>query len=160
MEDEPRINELIKLQINRYNALRKVNACASERTCQSISEAAAVAATEADRRFAEFMHTREIKQAVAEKIWDIIGKLFSRGTPVNPVTDVLEEYKKTKGGGRRLRSTRNRHKRRTGGKSKRCKRTQRRVRRGGNMFRGSYPSAPVVCLAGSSKIPCTAFSGA
>jgi hypothetical protein len=28
------------------------------------------------------------------------------------------------------------------------------------MFRGSYPSAPVVCLAGSSKIPCTEFSGA
>ena len=59
------------------------------------------------------------------------------------------------------------HKRRTGGKSKRCskrcsKRTQRRVRarRGGNMFRGSYPSASVVCLAGSSKIPCTAFSAA
>ncbi len=54
-----------------------------------------------------------------------------------------------------------RHKRRTGGKSKRrCKRTARRVRRGGNMFRGSYPSPPVVCLAGHSKIPCTAFSGA
>jgi hypothetical protein len=28
------------------------------------------------------------------------------------------------------------------------------------MFHGSYPKAPVVCLAGSSKIPCTAFSGA
>ena len=27
-------------------------------------------------------------------------------------------------------------------------------------FHGSYPKAPVVCLAGSSKIPCTAFSGA
>jgi len=26
------------------------------------------------------------------------------------------------------------------------------------MFNGSYPSAPVVCLAGNSKIPCTAFS--
>ena len=56
-----------------------------------------------------------------------------------------------------------RHKRRSGGKSKRCKRTTaRRVRvhRGGNWFHGSGPSAPVVCLAGSSKIPCTAFSGA
>ena len=53
-----------------------------------------------------------------------------------------------------------RHKRRTGGKSKRCKRTARRVRRGGNRFHGSGPSAPVVCLAGSSKIPCTAFSAA
>ncbi len=55
-----------------------------------------------------------------------------------------------------------RHKRRSGGKSKRCKRTARRVRvhRGGNWFHGSGPSAPVVCLAGSSKIPCTAFSGA
>ena len=28
------------------------------------------------------------------------------------------------------------------------------------MFNGSYPRAPVVCLAGSSKIPCTAFSSA
>ena len=28
------------------------------------------------------------------------------------------------------------------------------------MFHGSYPSAPVVCLAGKSKIPCTAFSAA
>jgi hypothetical protein len=158
MEDEPRINELIKLQIDRYNALREVNDCLSERTCQSISEAAAVAATEADRRFGEFMRTREIKQAVAEKIWDIIGKLFSPGTPANPVTDVLEEYKKTKGGGRRLRSTRNRKRRH----SKKGKRTQRRThaRRGGNMFRGSYPSAPVMCLADSSKIPCTAFSAA
>jgi hypothetical protein len=26
------------------------------------------------------------------------------------------------------------------------------------MFNGSYPSPPVVCLAGNSKIPCTAFS--
>ena len=55
-----------------------------------------------------------------------------------------------------------RHKRRSGGKSKRCKRTARRVRvhRGGNWFHGSGPSAPVVGLAGSSKIPFTAFSGA
>ena len=55
-----------------------------------------------------------------------------------------------------------RHKRRSGGKSTRCKRTARRVRvrRGGNLFNGSGPSAPMVCLAGSSKIPCTAFSGA
>ena len=37
----------------------------------------------------------------------------------------------------------------------------RRVRRGGKlMFNGSYPKAPVVCLAGTSKIPCTAVSGA
>jgi len=26
------------------------------------------------------------------------------------------------------------------------------------MFNGSYPTAPVVCLAGNSHIPCTAFS--
>lgn len=26
------------------------------------------------------------------------------------------------------------------------------------MFNGSYPTPPVVCLAGNSKIPCTAFS--
>jgi len=25
------------------------------------------------------------------------------------------------------------------------------------MFNGSYPTPPVVCLAGNSKIPCTAF---
>jgi hypothetical protein len=142
MEDDPHMNELIQLLINRYNAWREVNACAREQTHPSISAAAAVAATEADRRFSEFVRTREIKQEVAEKIWDIIGKLLSRGTPANPVTDVLEEYKKTKGGGRRLRSTRNR-KRRHSKKGKRCsKRTQRRTRarRGGNMFRGSYPS--------------------
>ena len=62
-----------------------------------------------------------------------------------------------------MKTKNHRHKRRAGGKSKRrCKRTQRRTRarRGGNMFRGSYPSAPIVCLAGGSKIPCTAFSGA
>ena len=28
------------------------------------------------------------------------------------------------------------------------------------MFNGSYPSAPVVCLAGNSKSPCTALSSA
>ena len=28
------------------------------------------------------------------------------------------------------------------------------------MFNGSYPSAPVVCLAGDKHIPCTAFSAA
>jgi hypothetical protein len=28
------------------------------------------------------------------------------------------------------------------------------------MFHGSYPSAPVVCLAGNKHIPCTAFSSA
>ena len=27
-------------------------------------------------------------------------------------------------------------------------------------FNGSYPSAPVVCLAGKKHIPCTAFSAA
>jgi hypothetical protein len=54
-----------------------------------------------------------------------------------------------------------------GGKSKRRKqgkqgRTQRRTRarRGGNMFHGSNATPPVVCLAGNSKIPCTAFSSA
>ena len=26
------------------------------------------------------------------------------------------------------------------------------------MFNGSYPTAPVVCLAGNRHIPCTAFS--
>ena len=26
------------------------------------------------------------------------------------------------------------------------------------MFNGSYPTPPVVCLSGNSKIPCTAFS--
>lgn len=26
------------------------------------------------------------------------------------------------------------------------------------MFNGSYPSAPVVCLAGNKHVPCTAFS--
>ena len=28
------------------------------------------------------------------------------------------------------------------------------------MFNGSYPSAPVVCLAGNKHVPCTAFSAA
>ena len=143
MEDEPRINELIKLQIDRYNALREVNDCLSERTCQSISEAAAVAATEADRRFGEFMRTREIKRAVAEKIWDIIGKLFSPGTPANPVTDVLEEYKKTKGGGRRLRSTRNRKRRH----NKKGKRTHRRLRSTGGRPRAYIARAKHVTVS-------------
>ena len=49
---------------------------------------------------------------------------------------------------------------RNGGKSKRRCKTARRVRRGGNMFHGSGPSAPIVCSAGGSKIPCTAFSAA
>lgn len=53
-----------------------------------------------------------------------------------------------------MKTKNHRHKRHTG-KGKRCK-TARRVRRGGNMFRGSDPSPPVVCLAGSNKIPCTA----
>ena len=28
------------------------------------------------------------------------------------------------------------------------------------LFNGSYPSAPVVCLAGNKHVPCTAFSAA
>ena len=45
--------------------------------------------------------------------------------------------------------------------SKRHKRTHRlRARRGGNMFHGSNATAPVVCVAGGNKIPCTAFSSA
>ena len=53
-----------------------------------------------------------------------------------------------------------RHKRHNG-KCK-CKRTQRRTRahRGGNLFNGSNYSSSIMCLAGSSKIPCTAFSTA
>jgi hypothetical protein len=31
-------------------------------------------------------------------------------------------------------------------------------RKGKLMFNGSYPSAPVVCLAGNKHVPCTAFS--
>ena len=58
-----------------------------------------------------------------------------------------------------MKTKHHRHKRHSK-KSKRCNRTQRRVRRGGNMFRGSYPSAPVVCLAGDKHVPCTAFSTA
>jgi len=30
--------------------------------------------------------------------------------------------------------------------------------RGKVRFNGSYPTAPVVCLAGNKRIPCTAFS--
>ena len=30
--------------------------------------------------------------------------------------------------------------------------------KGKPMFNGSYPSAPVVCLAGNKHVPCTAFS--
>ena len=30
--------------------------------------------------------------------------------------------------------------------------------KGKPMFNGSYPRAPVVCLAGNKHIPCTAFS--
>ena len=49
----------------------------------------------------------------------------------------------------------NRHRK----QSNRHKRThRRRARRGGNMFHGSNATPPVVCLAGNSKIPCTAFS--
>ena len=44
MEDDPHMNELIQLLINRYNAWREVNACAREQTHPSISAAAAVAA--------------------------------------------------------------------------------------------------------------------
>ena len=36
----------------------------------------------------------------------------------------------------------------------------RRQSKSGLMFHGSYPSAPVVCLAGNKHIPCTAFSSA
>jgi hypothetical protein len=28
------------------------------------------------------------------------------------------------------------------------------------LFNGSYPSAPVVCLASNKHVPCTAFSAA
>ena len=58
----------------------------------------------------------------------------------------------------------NRHRHSTKGRGRRHKRTQRRTRicRGGNMnmFRGSNATAPMMCLAGDSKIPCTRFSTA
>ena len=60
---------------------------------------------------------------------------------------------KTPKGGRKSMTRNRKYKRHS------VKRT-RRLRRGGNMFHGSYPEAPVVCLAGSGKIPCTAFSAA
>ena len=37
-------------------------------------------------------------------------------------------------------------------------RNGRNGRNGKLMFNGSYPTAPVVCLAGNRHIPCTAFS--
>lgn len=74
-------------------------------------------------------------------------------------SSVLHKPKTPKGlkGGRKS-MTRNR--KRCARKYKRHSVKRTRARRGGNMFHGSYPEAPVVCLAGASKIPCTAFSAA
>ena len=138
--DEQKTKELIKLFIDQYYEVISGDSSPEVKT-----------------KLLNFIKDNKVSDSVAGKLYEITGTEFKRGTPQNPVDDIYAKYIVQKKGG-----TRNRKQHRKQSKYRRHKRThRRRARRGGKlMFNGSYPSAPVVCLAGNSKIPCTAFSSA
>ena len=143
-DQESKIKELIKLLIAYHNSLTY---------------------RESDlTQWREFLDTNPAITEFKHDLWKIID-IYKK----NQVEFVYNKFKQLEqqkqleqsNAGGKARSKR-RHASKGKGKNRRHKRTQRRtrVRRGGNMFHGSNATAPVVCLAGNSKIPCTAFSTA
>jgi len=117
--------------------------------------------TTSDAAITKFLETNKDMAETAGALW----RMIKDETEVPPVNQVNFFYKKFKSkGGKGRRSSRSNRKRRHASKGKRfkgctrCRQCKCRTRRGGNMFHGSNATAPVVCLDGNSKIPCTAFS--
>lgn len=117
--------------------------------------------TTSDAAITKFCETNKDMAETAGALW----RMIKDETEVPPVNQVNFFYKKFKSkGGKGRRSSRSNRKRRHASKGKRfkgctrCRQCKCRTRRGGNMFHGSNATAPVVCLDGNSKIPCTAFS--
>jgi RNAse (barnase) inhibitor barstar len=143
-EFKSKIKELIQLLITYYKHAR-----ANHDT------------TTSDAAITKFFETNKDMTETADALWRII----TEETEVPPVNQVNFFYNKFKSkGGKGRRSSRSNRKRRHASKGKRfkgctrCRQCKCRTRRGGNMFHGSNATAPVVCLDGNSKIPCTAFS--
>lgn len=126
--------------------------------------------TQSGANIDEFLKINADMKETSTALWKIINYEYARGTPTGNIVDYFYDRIKPKTGGKGRRSSRSNRKRRHASKgskgskgSKRCTRCRQckcRTRRGGNMFHGSNATAPVVCLAGNSKIPCTAFSAA
>jgi hypothetical protein len=139
-----KIKELIQLLITYYN-----NARAGENT------------TTSHAAITKFFETNKDMLETAHALWRIIT-VETEVPPGNQVNFFYNKFKSKGGKGRR--SSRSNRKRRHASKGKRfkgctrCRQCKCRTRRGGNMFHGSNATAPVVCLDGNSKIPCTAFS--
>ena len=143
-DQESKIKELIQLLFTYYKHAR-----ASHDT------------TTSDTAITKFFETNKYMTKTADALWGII----TDETEVPPGDQVNFFYNKFKSkGGKGRRSSRSNRKRRHASKGKRfkgctrCRQCKCRTRRGGNMFHGSNATAPVVCLDGNSKIPCTAFS--
>lgn len=141
-DQEPKIKELIQLLITQYYNVRS-----GDNTSKSGAD------------ITKFLQTNKDMNETSGQLWEIIGNVYARGTPSGNPVDVVYDKFKSKTGGKGRRSSKRRHASKGKGRSRRHKRTHRR-HRGGNMFHGSNATPPVVCLAGSSKIPCTAFSAA
>jgi hypothetical protein len=143
---ESKIKELIHLLITYYK-----NSLARHDT------------TTSDAAITKFFETNEDMTETAHALWSIITDQYkTEGPPGDQVNFFYNKFKSKGGKGRR--SSRSNLKRRHASKGKRfkgctrCRQCKCRTRRGGNMFHGSNATAPVVCLDGNSKIPCTAFS--
>jgi hypothetical protein len=149
-DQESKTKQLIQLLIVHYSNMR-----GDENTTQSRAN------------IHDFLEKNADMNETSNALWEIIGDEYARGTPTGNIVDYFYDRIKPKTGGKGRRSSRSNRKRRHASKgskgSKRCTRCRQckcRTRRGGNMFHGSNATAPVVCLAGNSKIPCTAFSAA
>ena len=145
-DQESKIKVLIQLLITQYYNVR-----GGDDTTKSRAD------------ITEFIDKNKEMKQTSGALWEIMNNEYERGTPTGNPVDFFYNKFKSKTGGKGRRSSRSNRKRRHAskgkGRSRRHKRTHRR-HRGGNMFHGSNATAPVVCLAGNSKIPCTAFSTA
>lgn len=153
-DQESKIKELIQLLIAYYDSLNywKKYSNNYDNVQQSL------------KNLNDFYETNAAIKDTKFDLWKII-----EDTKKNQVEFVYNKFKQLEqqkqleqsNAGGKARSKR-RHASKGKGKNRRHKRTQRRtrVRRGGNRFHGSNATPPVVCSAGNSKIPCTAFSTA
>ena len=144
-DQESKIKELIQLLITHYYNVRGGD---------DITKSRADITT--------FLEKNKDMTQTRDTLWVIINDVYASGTPPGNQVDFFYEKFKNKKGGKGRSNRKRRHASKGKGRSRRHRRTQRRtrIRRGGNMFHGSNATPPVVCLAGNSKIPCTAFSSA
>ena len=145
-DQESKTKRLIQLLINHYSNVRGGDTIQSRANLN------------------DFLEINKDMNQPSGALWNIINNEYARGTPPGNQVDFFYDKFKPKTGGKGRRSSRSNRKRRHASKGSkgctRCRQCKCRTRRGGNMFHGSNATAPVVCLAGNSKIPCTAFSAA